>query len=449
MNPVEIRAASGLAFIYVLRMLGLFMVMPVLAVAAVKYPDYTPLLLGLAIGGYGLTQALLQIPMGIISDKVGRKPVIVFGLSLFALGSFVAAYADSLQWIVIGRVLQGAGAIAGAIMALAGDVSRDSERSKVMAIIGISIGMSFYLSLFLGPAINESYGLSGVFYLTGLLAVACVPLILFWVPAANNISPAGDTLPNANDIKHLFSDSRLLKLNVSVLLLHMMITVLFSQFPPLLAQFVPLAQHWELYLPVLICSVVFMGLLMALSRKGHQKRVLQCSIGLLGIAFVLLAFISHSYSGLLIAAIIFFIGFNYLEANFPAMVSSISPAGKKGTAMGIFASFQFFGAFLGGFLAGALQQWFDTQSLFILSSSFCFIWITMFRQFDGTQPLKRYTLNVNLTHVSVEQLGAKLYTLDGVKDITIIEHEEIAYLKVDKKTFDLERALQIASEPTQ
>ena len=181
----------------------------------------------------------------------------------------------------------------------------------------------------MGRQLHESYGLSGIFYLTGLLAVACVPLILFWVPAANNISPAGDTLPNANDIKHLFSDSRLLKLNVSVLLLHMMITVLFSQFPPLLAQFVQLAQHWELYLPVLICSVVFMGLLMALSRKGHQKRVLQCSIGLLGIAFVLLAFISHSYSGLLIAAIIFFIGFNYLEANLPAMVSSISPPGKK------------------------------------------------------------------------------------------------------------------------
>lgn len=449
MNSLEIRAASGLAFVYVLRMLGLFMVMPVLAVAAVNFPDYTPLLLGLAIGGYGLTQAILQIPMGVMSDKVGRKPIIVSGLIMFALGSIVAAQADTLWLLIIGRILQGAGAIAGAIMALAGDVSRDSERAKVMAIIGISIGGSFYLSLFLGPIINDSYGLSGIFYVTAAFAVLCVPLIIFWVPSANNVSPAGDALPNWTDVKKLAFDPTLRILNISVLLLHMMITIMFSQLPTLLLQYMPLGRHWELYLPVLFCSVLVMGILMIIARRGYQQRVLQLTIALLGISFMLLAVLSNQYAGVVIAAIVFFIGFNYLEANFPALVSSISPAGKKGSAMGVFASFQFMGAFLGGSLAGLLQQWLGSSGIFIFSAIICAIWILLFYRFDGTQPLKRYTLSVNLALVSADELGAQLYALDGVKDITIIEQDKIAYLKVDKRTFNLQRAIQIASEPTQ
>ena len=177
------------------------MVMPVIAISAKNYPDYSAFLVGLAIGGYGLTQALLQIPMGVLSDKIGRKPVIAAGLMIFAIGSLVAATADTLAWVVVGRFLQGAGAIAGAIMALAGDLSREKQRPKVMAIIGISIGFSFYLALLLGPIIASKFGLSGIFLMTGVLACLCIFLVLFVVPNAKNIAPKGDTLPIVDDLK--------------------------------------------------------------------------------------------------------------------------------------------------------------------------------------------------------------------------------------------------------
>ena len=244
------------------------MVMPVIAISAKEYPDYSAFLVGLAIGGYGLTQALLQIPMGVLSDKVGRKPVIATGLVVFALGSILAATADSLIWVVVGRLLQGAGAIAGAIMALAGDLSREKQRPKVMAIIGISIGFSFYLALLLGPIIASKFGLSGIFLMTGVLACLCVFLVLFVVPNAKNIAPKGDTLPIYEDLKNLFSHPQLIRLNISVLLLHMLITLLFVQIPVFLVDLNwPLATHWEVYSIVLVASVVGLIALMALAAK--------------------------------------------------------------------------------------------------------------------------------------------------------------------------------------
>jgi MFS family permease len=203
LNPQETRAAISLALVYVLRMLGLFMVIPVLAIAAVDYPDYSPLFVGLAIGGYGLTQAILQIPMGVLSDKWGRKPVIYMGLCFFALGSLVAANADSMAMLTLGRILQGAGAIAGAIMALAADVTRESERAKVMAIIGVSIGFSFYVALLTGPIIAGLYGIQGIFWITAILTVCCLPLVKFGVPTPKENSPSGDALPQLSQLKNL------------------------------------------------------------------------------------------------------------------------------------------------------------------------------------------------------------------------------------------------------
>jgi MFS family permease len=437
LNSTELRSAFSLAFVYVLRMLGLFMVMPVIAISAKTYPDYSVFLVGLAIGGYGLTQALLQIPMGVLSDKIGRKPVIAGGLVIFAIGSLVAATADSLTWVVVGRFLQGAGAIAGAIMALAGDLSRESQRPKVMAIIGISIGFSFYIALLLGPIIASRFGLSGIFLMTGVLACLCVFLVLFVVPNAKNVAPKGDTLPVIQDLKILFTHPQLARLNISVLLLHMLITLLFVQIPVFLVNLNwPLDKHWQAYSVVLIVSVVGLIGFMAIAKK-YKNAVLSISVAGLALVFTLMIFSQQSIIYLLVLVCLFFTCFNYLEANFPAMVSNISPAGKKGSAMGIYASFQFFGAFMGGVLSGSIGELLGIKWVFGLASILCCIWLLLIRGLQATNRLKRYTLKTTTqtTSLALQQLSE----LEGVVDITVVPNEQVMYLKAEQD-FDIQQA---------
>jgi MFS family permease len=418
-------------------MLGLFMVMPVLAISAKEYPDYSAFLVGLAIGGYGLTQALLQIPMGVLSDKIGRKPIIIGGLLIFAIGSMVAATADTLVWVVIGRFLQGAGAIAGAIMALAGDLSREKQRPKVMAVIGISIGFSFYLALLIGPVIAAKFGLSGIFLLTGVLAFLCVLLVIFVVPNAKNIAPIGDTLPVIQDLKSLVSHSDLARLNISVLFLHMLITLLFAQIPLLFVDLNwPLAKHWQAYLVILIASVIGLLGLMAAASK-YKNAVMQISVGGLAAVFLCMVFSQNSLLYLILLISLFFTCFNYLEANFPAMVSNIAPAGKKGSAMGIYASFQFFGAFIGGVLSGSISELLGIQWVFVLASVLCCIWLVLIKGLNATNRLKRYTLNISkqTTSLALQQLSE----LNGVVDITVVPDEQVMYLKAEQH-FDIQQA---------
>ncbi|GGF78470.1 MFS transporter [Alteromonas lipolytica] len=431
MNAIEVRAAITLAVVYVLRMLGLFMVMPVLAVAAKEFSDYSVMLVGVAIGGYGLTQAALQIPMGMLSDKWGRKPVILLGLSVFALGSIIAAMADSMVWLIVGRILQGAGAIAGAIMALATDVTREQQRAKVMAIIGIAIGFSFYIAVVIGPLIANAWGLAGVFWVTGVLALCCLPLVKWAVPDTAKQFNA-DTLPRREQVWQLFTSPDLWRLNVSVMLLHMMITLLFVQVPStLVALDIALDEHWTMYLPVLLVSVFLLALMMRSSRGQTPRSMLLSAVVMLGVAFVLLPAVGHSVWLIGLGLTIFFTGFNYLEANFPALLSTIAPAGQKGTAMGIYASFQFFGAFLGGILSGAVTQLLGSQSAYYTGAAIAVVWCVIVAGIRAGEKLKRVALRLDSKVSPDKEQLESVAALPGVVESVFDAEQHQLYLKVN------------------
>jgi MFS family permease len=451
LNPQETRAAISLALVYVLRMLGLFMVIPVLAIAAVDYPDYSPLFVGLAIGGYGLTQAILQIPMGVLSDKWGRKPVIYMGLCFFALGSLVAANADSMAMLTLGRILQGAGAIAGAIMALAADVTRESERAKVMAIIGVSIGFSFYVALLTGPIIAGLYGIQGIFWITAVLTICCLPLVKFGVPTPKESSPSGDALPQLSQLKNLAKEPSLWRLNISVLTVHLLITCFFVQVPVLLTEVnFGLDEHWKIYTPILFVSVLILVMLMKLCKHLQTSTSFIISLTLMAMGFGLFLLPELNWAVIIIAGTLFFAGFNYMEAHMPVMVSSIAPAGKKGSAMGIYASFQFFGAFLGGVISGALTGWLGPKLALVACLIFIVIAMIIVWGLQKTTKVERVTLTIenrdSFQQTSNKtQLESDFGKLEGVQEVLVDVEKRAVYLKVDNKGFDIEKAKALIS----
>lgn len=446
----EIQSGISLALVYVFRMLGLFMVIPVLAVAALDYPDYSALWVGLAVGGYGLTQAILQIPMGMLSDKYGRKQIIYLGLALFAIGSFIAGMADSMLMLTIGRVMQGSGAIAGAVLALASDATRESQRTKIMAIIGIAIGFSFYLALFLGPFIVSKIGLNGIFLFTAALAMVCLPLVKFGVVVSPDTFASAEAVPQRGALKQLFKHPILWRLNVSVLVIHLLITSFFVQVPVLLTNIdVPLSEHWQVYGIVLLLSVIGLGALMQVSKKVALNLSLRLALLLMAVGFVLLASQAEHYWMLVIAGIVFFSGFNFVEAKMPALVSSVCPAGRKGSAMGIYASFQFFGAFLGGLLAGVLNTYFDASYTFVLCLVLLFMLNLLARGIANVEQVQRINLPFNKQNFTApEQLSViceRISALAGVKEAVVDHDAGIMYLKVNKQQFQLAQAQELVS----
>ena len=377
MTALERRSVSSLALLYSFRMLGLFMVLPLLSLYAGDMPGATPSLIGLALGAYGLTQAGLQLPLGWLSDQVGRKPVIIGGLLVFALGSVLAATADSLWGIVIGRAVQGAGAIAATVMALVADLTSTEQRTKAMAIVGMSIGLSFAVALVLGPVIAAVGGLASVFWVTALLAVGGIAIVALLVPT-----------PDAGGVMHsdvgarprLFGralrDLALLRLNFGVFSLHFILMACFLVVPGALEQLagVDRAHHWQVYLPVLVLSVVGMLPLMRIAERGGRPReMFLCGIALLALAIPMLGLASSAIV-LYLALWLFFVGFNYLEATLPSQVSKSVFAGGKGTALGIYSTCQFLGTFAGGAGGGWLVQHFGQLSLVGLCLGLALAW---------------------------------------------------------------------------
>lgn len=442
LNSLEKRAALALALVFSSRMLGLFMLLPVFALYGTELAGFSPLWIGLAIGAYGLTQAILQIPLGWLSDRIGRRPVMLGGLALFALGSVVAALADSVYLVTLGRILQGAGAIAGAILAFAADVTREEQRPKVMAIIGASIGLSFAAAMVLGPLLAKAGGLSGVFWFTAVLACCAMLLVAFILPKSVSKAPMAETLALPQSLGAMLKHRQLLQLDIGVLLLHLMLTAMFVVLPSLLQQYgLASTQHWQFYLPLLLGSFILMIPMMIIAmRKAQEKAFFLLAIALLSSA-MLLALLWPGFWPLVAALLLFFIGFNFLEASLPALVSRLAPAGQRGSAMGIYSSCQFFGAFLGGALGGALLQHFSYQALFAALAVIGLIWLFVASTLQ--LPPRAQRLSLQLSVSSAEQaktLAAQLTMLQGVQEVTIVLAEQRCYLKVSSAQFDTAQA---------
>lgn len=375
MSPAERRAGLSLAAIFALRMLGLFLILPVFAVHAHGMPggDNTALV-GMAIGAYGLTQAFLQIPFGAASDRFGRKPVIVVGLLLFVIGSVVAAMAQDVQMVVVGRVLQGAGAISAAVTALAADLTRDQHRTKVMAMIGSSIGLVFALSMVAAPLLYALIGMSGLFWLTAVLAVGAIFTILFIVPAAPPVPRA------VGSFGEVLANGQLMRLNFGVFALHLMQTAMWVLVPAgLVAAGLPIAEHWKVYLPaVLLSFVVMVPAVIVAEKRGKMKQVFNAAIGLL--LLVQIGLYVEGSAGLWPLAILltlFFVAFNVLEATQPSWISKIAPAHAKGTALGVYNTLQSVGLFLGGALGGWLAQHVGPGAVSLLGCGLAVAWLIL------------------------------------------------------------------------
>jgi MFS family permease len=376
MTPGERRATACLAGVSGLRMLGLFIVLPVLALYAAAMPGGAdPTRIGLALGAYGLAQAILQVPFGWASDHLGRKPTIAAGLVVFAAGSFVAAWAPDIAWLIAGRALQGAGAVSAAAIALAADLTRDEVRTRTMAAIGITIGATFAVSLVAGPPLAGAIGVPGVFVLTGLLAAAAIAVVAFGLPAPPPQAPhaAGDRAAAHRAIV----DPQLLRLDFGIFALHAILMALFVEVPFALRDAgLDASRHWLVYLPVMLVTVaIVLPLFRVADRPGRGKAVLTASIATLAVAMLVLAGAGSSLAIIVTGLLLFFSAFTLLEAGLPAMVSRFAPRAARGAAIGVFSAMQYLGMFAGAAAGGWLVKHAGPAAVYGFGAAIAAVWL--------------------------------------------------------------------------
>lgn len=438
MIAAERRAAGALAGVYALRMLGLFLVLPVLALGARDLPGATPVLVGAAVGVYGLTQAALQIPFGFASDRLGRKRVIAAGLLLFAAGSALAALADSIALLIAGRALQGAGAVAAALMALAADLTRDVVRTRTMAVIGVSIGASFSAALVLGPVLHAWLDLSGLFWVATALAASALLLLYTVVPTPRASTAHRDTEPVLAQLGTVLANPALLRLDLGIFVLHLVMTGTFVAVPLALADTgLASPRHWEVYLPVFLGSVALMAPLVMLGERRDRIR----AVFLLAVALV-----AGAHAGLALgpagplvigaALLVFFTGFNVLEATLPALVSRTAPVAQKGTAMGVYSTCQFLGAFAGGLGAGWLDGMGGPPLVFAGLGAVGAAWLLLSLPMRVPEAVSSYVVALGGRSENVDALARLLAAFPGVEEAVVVAEEGVAYLKVDRRRFE-------------
>ncbi len=370
----EWRACLALSMLYGLRMLGLFLVFPILAAEAKKLDGGTdPLWVGIAVGVYGLTQAMLQIPFGVASDRYGRRKVILAGLAVFALGSFVAALATSIEMLAAGRALQGAGAISAAVTAFLADSTRDELRTRAMALIGGTIGLAFALSLIVAPALSAVVGMEGLFWLTGILVIAAmIPVLRMKEPARKKAMDAS----MAQAKKTVLSNGQLMRLNLGIFMIHMTQTAIFVVIPlALIGMGSALQEHWKIYLPVVMLS--FLALIPPIfwaERSGHNKPAFLAAIGLMGAAIAGFAIAPHVIWVWAAVLFLFFTSFNLLEAFLPSWVSRVAPPEHRGLALGVYNTTQSLGLFTGGLLGGIMAKAFGQTAVYLVCAAMILVW---------------------------------------------------------------------------
>lgn len=441
MTASELRATWGLGSVFSLRMLGMFMVLPILTSYGILLKDSTEFLIGVAIGIYGLSQAIFQISFGLMSDKVGRKPLIVIGLVIFIIGSVIAALSDSIWGIILGRALQGAGAISAAVMALLSDLTREQNRTKAMAFLGISFGLTFAIALVLGPIITHWVGLSGLFWGITLLAGGAIVVTLFVVPDSNQHITNRESAFVKGNVRAVLAHPQLLKLNFGILSLHTLLMSSFVALPRIMTDAGYLAQdHWKAYLiTMLLAFVSVLPFIIYAEKQRKMKQVFIFCITLLALAEITLWLSDRHLWGIFVGLQLFFVAFNIMEAILPSLISKEAPASYKGTAMGIYSTSQFVGVAIGGIMGGWLYDVDGAAAVFIGGLLLTAIWFIVSLTMQQPPYVSSIRLELPNHDINEVQLQKQLTAQFGVIDAVVIAQEQSVYLKIDRKVISREQ----------
>ncbi|WP_019519222.1 MFS transporter [Faucicola boevrei] len=443
-SSVEKKAVFGLGSIFALRMLGLFMIVPVFAIYGEQYQHATPFLIGLAIGVYGLSQAIFQIPMSVIADKYPRKPIIIAGLLLFALGGVICALASDIYTLILGRFVAGSGAVSAVVMALLADLTTEQNRTKAMATMGLTIAMSVMIAFGLGPMLTQLININGLFWLTSILAVLAMAMLLMVPNPKRMLKHNLNSHSLAEQFRQILTMPNLNRLHLAIFSLHLTMTAMFTLLPKQFMQVLNLgvAQQGYVYLPLLLLGfIVAVPLIIIAEKKRKMRQIFLLSLLLLVLSLAMMAYFGQTSAGLIVGLAVYFIGFNSLEATIPSWISKQAPVANKATVMGINSSCQFLGAFVGGALGGIL-----------LTEPVTFAWVVLagvaLVSFGLIMPIVSppylTSFTVALPEQNHQQFSDNLLNIDGIDEVVVMEKEGIAYLKLDKSQITDEKQQKIA-----